>query len=299
MNMRRGHLAWLEWICFSIWLFGFSPAMTEVPDASARAVPESTQVVVQLWKLDASKPSDLKMIESRYLVDLSAMTVTLDKSASSDDGMEAGKKQPSNEEVYVRLEMRFRESGITNQDNDLGVAIREIEKGKGAGFQPSSQILVSPDGENAVLSPQYGPNVLVNLDTLSAGPLTERRDFEATPMAWSPDSQSLAFPSSDNKGVIVYDVKRRAIQSTILIGLKWPCALAWSPDMQKLAVLDLVGRRLHKSPLGFLEAFAGHPDFRNDLVLRVASVTGKERRLIPLTGNLTEQSSYEYGIQWE
>src|SRR5208282_1360126 len=101
------------------------------------------------------------------------------------------------------------------------------------------------------------------------------------------------------KDVIVYDVKRRAIQSTILIGLKWPCALAWSPDMKKMAVLDLVDRRLHKSPLGLLEAFAGHPDFRNDLELKVMSILGKERQSIPLTVNLTEQSSYEYGIQWE
>jgi hypothetical protein len=299
MDMRRGHLAWLKRICFLLWLFVLSPAMTEVPERPPGVELESKQVVAQLWKLDASNPSDLKMIESRYLVDLSAMTVTLEKNPASDRGVETGKNQRSNDDVYVRLVKRFRESGITDQDSDLGVAIRAIEKGKGAGFQPSSQIHVSPDGGYAVLSPQYGPDMLVNLGTLSAGPLTGRRGLEVTPMAWSPDSQLLAFPSLDNKSVIVYDVKRRSIQSTILIGLKWPCALAWSADMRKMAVLDLVGRRLHKSPLGLLEAFAGHPDFRNDLVLRVTNVTGKERLSIPLTGNLTEQSSYEYGIQWE
>src|SRR5216684_3493302 len=58
-------------------LLVLAPALTQVTDASALAVPESPQVVAQLWKLDASKPSDLKMIESRYLVDLSAMTVIL------------------------------------------------------------------------------------------------------------------------------------------------------------------------------------------------------------------------------
>jgi WD40 repeat protein len=280
-------------------LLVLAPALTHVTDASAVAVPESPQVVAQLWKLDASKPSDLKMIESRYLVDLSAMTVILDKQPTSDYGLETGKKQRSNEEVYVRLLKRFRESGITSQDDVLGVAIREIEKGKGAGYQPSSQILVSPDGGHAVLSPQYGAYALVDLGTLSAESLTERRGLEPVPMAWSPDSQFLAFPSSDNKSVIVYDIKRREIQSTIHSGLKDPCALAWSPDMRKMVILDLVGRRLHVSPLGLLGAFSGHPDFRNDLVLRVTNLTDNENRSVVLTSNLTEQSSYEYGIQWK
>ena len=283
----------------AVGLFVLAPALTRATDASALAEPESPQVVAQLWKLDASKPSDLKMIESRYLVDLSAMTVTLDKHPTSDDGLEAGKRQRSNEEVYVRLSERFRGSEVTNQDNALGVAIRKIEKNKGAGYQPSGQILVSPDGGHAVLSPQYGAYVLVDLGTLSAGSLTERRGLESIPMVWSPDSQFLAFPSSDNKSVIVYDVKRRAIQSTIHIGLKDPCALAWSPDMRKMVILDLVGRRLHVSPLGLVGAFSGHPDFRNDLVLRVTSLTDNENRSVVLTSNLTEQSSYEYGIEWK
>ena len=76
--------------------------------------------------------------------------------------------QQSNEEVYIELLKRFSESGITSQDDALGVAIREIEKAKGAGSQPSSQILVSPDGAHAVLSPQYGAYALVDLGTLSA-----------------------------------------------------------------------------------------------------------------------------------
>jgi len=283
----------------AVGLFVLASALTRVTDASALAEPESTQVIAQLWKLDASKPSNLKMIESRYLVDLSAMTATLDKRPTSDDGLEAGKTQRSNEEVYVRLAKRFRESGITNQDDALGTAIREIEKAKGAGYQPSSQILVSPDGGHAVLSPQYGAYALVDLGTLSTGSLTERRGLEPIPMAWSPDSQFLAFPSSDNKSVIVYDVKRRAIQSTIHVVLKDPCALAWSPDMRKMVILDLVGRRLHVSPLGLLGALSGHPDFRNDLVLRVTNLTDNENRSVVLTSNLTEQSSYKYGIQWK
>jgi hypothetical protein len=284
---------------FAVCLFVLTPALTRVTDASALAEPESAQVVAQLWKLDASKPSDLKMVESRYLVNLSAMTVTLDGHPTSDDGLEAGKKQRSNEEVYLRLSKRFSESGIASQDDALGVAIREIEKSKGGGFQPSSQILVSPDGGHAVLSPQYGAYALVDLGTLSAGSLTERRGLESIPMVWSPDSQFLAFPSSDNKSVIVYDVKRRAIQSTIHVGLKDPCALAWSPDMRKMVILDLVGRRLHVSPLGLLGVFSGHPDFRNDLVLRVINLADNENRSVLLTSNLTEQSSYEYGIQWK
>jgi hypothetical protein len=298
MGVHSGNIGLLIRV-LAVCLFVLTPVLIRVTNASAFAVPESTQVIAQLWKLDASKPSDLKMIESRYLVDLSAMTVTFDKNPTSDDGLEAGKKQRSSEEAYVRLVKRFRESGITNQDDALGVAIREIEKDKGAGYQPSSQILVSPDGGHAVLSPQFGANALVDLGILRAGPLTERRGLEAIPMAWSPDTQFLAFPSSDNKSVVVYDVKRRAIQSTIHIGLKWPCALAWSPDMRKIAILDLVGRRLHASPLGLLGAFSGHPDFRNDLVLRVTSLTDKESRSVVLTSNLTEQSFYQYGIQWK
>ena len=283
---------------FAVCLFVLTPALTRVTDAAALAVPESTQVVAQLWMLDASKPSDLRMIESRYLVDLWAMAVTLDKHPTGDDNLEAGKKQQSNEEVYIQLLKRFSESGITSQDDALGVAIREIEKAKGAGSQPSSQILVSPDGAHAVLSPQYGAYALVDLGTLSAGSLTERRGLESVPMAWSPDSQFLAFPTSDNKGIVLYDVKRRAIQSTIHIVLKYPCALAWSPDMRKMVILDLVGRRLHVSPVGLLGAFSGHPDFRNDLV-RVTSLTDNENRSVVLTSNLTEQSSYQYGIQWK
>jgi len=231
MGVQSGSMGLLIWRT-AVGLFVLALALTQVTDASALAELESPQVVVQLWKLDASKPSDWKMIESRYLVDLSAMTVTLDKHPTSDDGLESGKRQRLNDEVYVRLSKRFRESGITNQDDALGVAIREIEKNKGAGHQPSSQILVSPDGGHVVLLPQHGAYALVDLGTLSADSLTERRGFESIPIVWSPDSQFLAFPSSDNKSVIVYDVKRRAIQSTIHIVLKDPCALAWSPDMR-------------------------------------------------------------------
>ena len=53
---------------FAVVSFVLTPALTRVTDAAALAVPESTQVVAQLWMLDASKPSDLRMIESRYLV---------------------------------------------------------------------------------------------------------------------------------------------------------------------------------------------------------------------------------------
>jgi hypothetical protein len=181
MGVQSGNIGLLI-RTFAVCLFIMTPALTRVTDASALTVPESTQVIAQLWKLDASKPSNLKMIESRYLVDLSAMTATLDKHPTSDDGLEAGKKQRSNEEVYVRLSKRFRESGIANQDDALGVAIREVKKSKGAGYQPSSQILVSPDGGHAILSPQYGAYALVDLGTLSTGSLTERRGLEPIPM---------------------------------------------------------------------------------------------------------------------
>jgi len=283
----------------AVGFFILAPALTRMTDASALAEPESPHVVAQLWKLDESKPSALKMIESRYLVDLSAMTVTVDKHPTNDDGLEAGKRQLSNEGVYVRISERFRESGGTSQDDALRVAIRKIEKNRLSGYQPSSQILVSPDGRHAVLSPHYEDYVLVDLGTLSAGSFAERRGLVSIPMVWSPDSQFLAFPSSDNKSIIVYDVERRAIQSTIHIGLKDPCALAWSPDMRNMVIMDLVGRRLHVSPLGLLGAFSGHPDFRNDLVLRVTSLTDNVNRLVVLTSNLTEQSSYEYGLEWK
>ena len=296
--MRSSNPAWFK-RSFSVWFLVLSSGLPQLPDAAADTVPESTQIVAQLWKADTSKTSNGKMVESRYRVDLSAMTVTMDKNPTNERDREAGKQWQSSEATYGRLLNRLKETGMTNPDDPLGVAIREIEKEKSAGYLPGSQILVSPDGSHAVLSPKFGVDTLVDLDTLSAGPLPEKRALEKMPMAWSPNSQWLAFPSSDHKSVIVYDVVRRTIQSTIPISLEWPSALAWSADMRKMAILDLVGRRLKKSPLGLLAAFSGHPDFRNDLVLRVTSITGKENKTLALTSNLTEQSSYQYEIQWK
>jgi hypothetical protein len=76
-------------------------------------------------------------------------------------------------------------------------------------------------------------------------------------------------------------------------------ALLWSSDMRQPAALELVNRRLHKTPFGLLIALSGHPDYRNDLVLRVYTVGGREQLSVALKSNLTEQSLYDYWIEWK
>ncbi len=76
-------------------------------------------------------------------------------------------------------------------------------------------------------------------------------------------------------------------------------AIEWFPDMQKLVLISLVNRRLHKTPFGLLIAFSGHPDYRNDLILQVREIAGQEQQSVKLKSNLTEQSSYDYWIEWQ
>jgi hypothetical protein len=64
------------------------------------------------------------------------------------------------------------------------------------------------------------------------------------------------------------------------------------------AVVALMRRRLHKTPVGVLEAFSGHPDFRNDLIFQVRDLANHEQRPISLKSNLSEQNSFQYWIDW-
>jgi len=269
-------------------------AVATLSAAEPLSGPESTRAVAWLWTLHQSP---IEMTGSRYVVDLAGMKVTADKDPNGDYAREKGEQWNSNAEVYDRLAKSFRESRTGSSNSALGVAIGQVEHSKGSGYSPSSEILVSPDGTHAVLTPIYGAITLVDLRTLNAEVLIADPSLE-TPLAWSPDSRFLGFPSSEKKGVAVYDVERHAIQTTLPITITWPCALAWSPNMRQFAILDLVGRRLHMSPLGLLGALSGHPDFRNDLVLRVMDLTDRGQRSAVLQSNLTEQSSYEYRIEW-
>jgi len=255
-----------------------------------------THVIARLWSY-SFKASTL--LETRFVVNLASMTTAPGSHPSSSYSALRGSRKRADEEAYSRLERRLQESVETERDPDLVAAIGLIQKAKSWGKSPEGQVLASPDGNRAALIPDFGAPLVVDLRTLHTHQLQNRSDPLPIPMAWSADSRLLAFAPSEAREIVLYDAELGAVKSTIDSRGAWVCGIAFSPEMREMVLMALVNRRLHKSTIGLLAAFSGHPDFRNDLVLQVRSIGNDQVRSIPLESNLTEQSLYDYWIDWQ
>jgi WD40 repeat protein len=255
-----------------------------------------THVIARVWSY-SFKASTL--LETRFAVNLASMTTAPGSHPSSSYSDLRDSRKRADQEAYSRLERRIQEAVETERDPDLVAAIGQIQKAKSWGKSPAAQVLASPDGNRAALVPDFGTPLVVDLRTLRTHRLQNRSDPLQIPMAWSADSRVLAFAPSEARKIVLYDVDLGAVTSTIDSRGAWVCGIALSPDMREIVIMALVNRRLHKSPIGLLAAFSGHPDFRNDLVLQVRSIGKDPVRSVPLESNLTEQSSYDYWIDWQ
>jgi hypothetical protein len=282
----------------ALWVFVFADAgllpMTVVAGTPTSQSP--SHVVARLWSYSASQST---LLESRYVVDLAGTLVASEAPPVGEYGPLRIERRRADAQVFDRLEARIHEAGASSRNDELTVAMKEIEKAKSWGRTPSDQLLASPDGNRAVIRPDFGIPLVVDLRTLQTQRLVNRSDRLPIPMAWSPDSSLLAFSPSETGTIVLYNVEQHAIKLTINTQGAWVQAIAWFPDMQKLVLLNLVNRRLHKTPLGLLIASSGHPDYRNDLVLQVRAITGEQQHSVKLKSNLTEQSSYDYWIDWQ
>jgi WD40 repeat protein len=250
------------------------------------------RIVARLWSYDAATSS---MIESRFVIN---STHSTEEHPSTNYGILRAERKRADAEAYQRLLATVRRQREPIPDGELSTALEAVDAAKSYGDLPESRVLASPDGQYVALAPQFSRSVIVNTITLETHRLLDRSDLEV-PMAWSWDSQTLAFAPSETSGqIFIYDVGQHSRRSTLGGPKRLISALEWSLDNSRLASLELVNRRLHKTPFGLLIAFSGHPDFRNDLVLRVYGVTGDATAPLQLKQDLTEQSSYDYWIEW-
>jgi hypothetical protein len=256
----------------------------------------ATHVIARLWSYS---PKASTLLETRFVVDLASTPSAAESHPTSSYSALRDSRKRADIEAYARLERRLQDAVGAERDPDLIVAIGQIQKAKAWGKSPAEQVLASPDGNRAALIPDFGAPLVVDLRTLRTHRLQNRSDPLRIPMGWSADSRLLAFAPSEAREIVLYDADLGAVKSTIDSRGTWVCGIAFSPDMREMVLMTLANRRLHKSPIGLLAAFSGHPDFRNDLVLQVRSIGNNQLRSIPLESNLTEQSSYDYWIDFQ
>jgi hypothetical protein len=268
-------------------------AMAENHSGSELANSPPTKVIANLWTHNYKTSA---FDETRYVVDPTTMKIETPSHVLTDVESLKAERRQVNMEAYNRLEQQLNEVAASERDPVLVVGVQEIEKAKTWGKSPGDQLLISPDGHRLVLRPDMGIPIVVDLTTLRAQQIVKHADSLDIPMAWSPDSRRLAFAPSEAREIVVYDVEQGVVESR-LQGF-WVQAIAWSPDMQTLALMTLVNRRLYKTPKGLVAAWAGHPDYRNDLILETRTIATQEQQFVPLKSNLDEQTPSDYWIEW-
>lgn len=252
--------------------------------------------MARLWTYDGARSS---MTESRFVVSVGTAAKLAEDHPATNYALLRNERKRTDLEAYDRLLARVRNLREPLADDELSIAIGAVDKARSFGDRPEHRVLASPDGDYVALAPQFSRPVVVNTRTLETYRLLDQSDPLQLPMAWSSDSRSLAFAPSEASGqIFIYDVRQHAQQPTIEGPGRLITALQWSSDNTQLASLDLVNRRLHKTPLGLFVAGMGHPDYRNDLVLRIYTFAGRISAPVQLKRDLTEQSAYDYWIEW-
>lgn len=234
--------------------------------------------------------------ETRYIVEPTTMKMAPPSHPHTDFESLRAERRRVNVETYDRLEQKLNAVAVSERDPVLVTGVQEIEKAKTWGKSPGDQLLMSPDGHRAVLRPDRGIPVVVDLTTLHAQQIMKHSDSLDIPMAWSPDSRRLAFAPSEVREIVVYDVEQGVIESR-LQGF-WVQAIAWSPDMRTLALITRVNRRLYKTPKGLVAAWAGHPDYRNDVILEFLTIATQQQKFVRLKSNQDEQIPSDCRLEW-
>lgn len=244
--------------------------------------------------------------EFRYVVDLNKREVgpeTIRRTAAN-QAPECAKvraeRQQRDGKVYSQIAQRFNDQrGRAELDKDLVEAIQSIEDSTKAGYLRANWISASPDNSYALYTGPGKPLLLIDVATLSTRVLAKADPYLRTPAAWSADSRFVAFAPPGTDQLQIYGTEEHAVVSTKSGAGQWVEALSWSPDMQHIAAFSFQNRRMNKTPLGLLGAAAGHPEFRNDGVLDVYSVSDEKRVSLVLKRGVSEMSSPNIEFEWK
>src|SRR6266851_966254 len=240
-----------------------------LPDANISSQPTALLARMWIW-------GDSTFTEYRYLVDLTKRQVKPEVIQNSDWIKLRAEAKRSDAEAYDRIVERFRDKARPDRGSDLAAALDWIAQSISWGYSTADAILASPDGAYALIAIRERPLLLINVATLDTRRLADNTGSLGTPAAWSPDSRLIAFAPPETEKLYVYDMERQAVTSTTTGMGPWIQALFWSPDAQRIAAFGLHNRRMNKTPVGLLAALAGHPEFRNDVVLHVHRIVGDE-----------------------
>jgi hypothetical protein len=110
-----------------------------------------SHVVARLWSYSFSQST---LLELRYVVDLGSALVAPEAPAVGEYGSLRLERERADAEAFDRLEARIHGASTSGGDDDLTVAMKEIEKANSWGRSPSDQLLASPDGNRAVIRPE-------------------------------------------------------------------------------------------------------------------------------------------------
>jgi len=254
-------------------------------------------LLARLWFADGPK---FAMSESRFSIDIGAPPHVAEDHPTTTYKLANDQRKKPDLEAYGRLIAAVRNLKEPMREGELSTALKAVDDSKSYGEQPEDRVLASPDGSYVVLAPKFSRPVIVNARTLDTVRLLDGSDPLDIPFAWSPDSRYLAFAPSEAGGqIFIYDVAQQKRSATLGGPARWISALAWSTDDERLASLELVNRRLHKTPFGELSALSGHPDYRNDVVLRMYDIAGGASAPLQLKLNVTEQMNFDFWIEWQ
>lgn len=204
-------------------------------------------------------------------------------------------------EAFSRLISNVNTQHATNPQNVQTVyeAVTDIQNSVASGYSPARFVVFSPDGAYAVLSPLYGPHLLlVEVSTLETTILAKAYP-ENPPVAWSPDSRFIAFAPRESDTLQIFSVAKLAVVSTFSDTGPWVVALSWSPDSQLIAAFELRHRRMSIGPFALISAISGHPEFRNDGVLGLYKPVSSQHSSLLLMHGINEMHLLNATIQWK
>lgn len=253
-------------------------------------------ITTDLW-ISRSNSGASTMSGLRYRVDLATNVHPVEESHSDDYNDLLARRKEQDLNAYQTLVARLRELGPGGGGKDITSVIEELQNRVRAGGDAGSSVVASPNGAYAVIALNLEDALLVNLSTLDAQRLRGHRRYSTTPIAWSPDSHVVAWAPDDTGTILTFDVQKQS-SSVLSDGGGNICALAWSPDLQNIASIAEIDRRIRKTPLALLWAFSGHPDYLDDVTLEIRSVSSKNRKVVLLRPNQSEQTLLACWIEW-
>lgn len=270
-----------------------------VPAPTQPSNREQAALTVHVWTRAGETTT-----ENIFDVNLQSREVTDHSSRQTPDGEEPGWAKPNiaertrNRPVYERIVENVKAN--PSPDDVLVTELRRIEDRKGAGYAPEDFIVASPDGKQAVIR-SFGnrPLLVVDVATSKVHRLLDDAGDQTPPVAWSPDSRSLAFAAALSGPFYVYDAQRQASAVVTHGAPAWIKELSWSPDGTRIVAFGLTNRRMDKDPPALLAAGAGHPVFRNDAVLFVCGPDGGDAFSVSLKNGISEPSSPRVRIEWK